>query len=345
MRLEASQLAAAAQRKLAPVYLVAGDEILLVDEACAAIRNRAAAEGYERRVHTVEAGFDWNDFFAEVYSPSLFAPRSLHELRVTNAKPGDSGGKILLQIAENPPAQTILLVIAGKLDKTAQQTKWVTALEAAGVAVMVRPLDAAQWPAWIQARLQARGVVATADAVAQLAYHLEGNALAAAQEIDKLALLYGAQRVEAADVIADLSDDSRFTVFAWVDACVAGDAADAMRKLERLLREGTEPVLCLWALTRELRTLTSMARALSLGEREAQVLQNFGVWTQRKPLVTKALKRLRYAQWQRLVRELAQGERIAKGRAAGDIAFELERLTLAVCGVRSASSLFTAPLA
>lgn len=338
MRLDAAQLPAQVKQKLAPAYLVAGDEVLLVEECCAAIRAQALAQGYERNQYTVESGFDWNALFADYYSPSLFSPRSLFEVRLPTGKPGDTGAKMLVQLLENPPAHALLLVIAPKLDKTALQSAWVNAVAERGVVATVWPLDPARWREWLAQRLRTRGVHAHPEAVQALAYHMEGNLLACAQEIDKLALLYGNQTVQAEDIAASLSDNSRFTIYSWVDACLAGDAGEALRKLARVRSDGTEPILLLWAFAREARTLARMARAVADGQNIAQVVQSHGVWTQRKPLVTQALRRVKPAQWLRLIQDCARADRVLKGRAVadvGDIDFVLEQLTLACCNVRT----------
>lgn len=333
MRVDASQLANQVQQRLAPVYLISGDEPLLAEECCALVRDRARAAGYERTALTVESGFDWNALFADMYSPSLFSPRALYEVRLASGKPGDTGGAILAQLAQKPPPHTVLLVVTGKLDKTSQASKWVTALETAGVFVQVWPIEAARLPDWINRRLRAQGLSAEPAVTELLAYHMEGNLLAAAQEIDKLALLFPDQTIRADDVAEVLSDSSRFTVFGWVDACVGGDAGEVRRKLARLRTEGVEPILLLWAIARELRTLAQMALALKGGKNEQAVLAQFHVWANRKLLVSKALRRLPAGRCLGLLGQAARADRVLKGRAPGDIWHELERLGLACCAV------------
>lgn len=333
MRLDAAQLSAQVQQRLAPVYLISGDDPLLVEECCAQVRQHAQAAGYERTPLMVESGFDWNSLFADMYSPSLFSPRALYEVRIPNGKPGETGAGILTQLAQKPPPHTILLVVAPKLDKAALSTKWVEALEAAGALVQVWPLDAARLPDWIERRLHASGVAAEPGVSQLLAHHMEGNLLAAAQEIDKLALLFPDQTIRAEDVVEGLSDNSCFTVFNWVDACLAGDASDMRRKLARLRTEGVEPILLLWAAAREFRAMAQMSQAIKAGKGEAAVLAQFHVWSTRKPIVTRALRRLPAGRWLGLVVQAARADRVLKGRQQGDIWHELERLGLACCMV------------
>lgn len=333
MRLEWDQLRQQVARTLAPVYLIAGDEPLLVDECVAAIAAAAQQQGYERHRRQVESGFDWQALHADMHAPSLFSPRALYELRLPSGKPGDAGGKLLTQIAQRPPADTILVVSAGKLDKATQEAAWTKAITAAGVFVPIWPLDRARLPAWIEARLRAAGVKAEAGVAEALAYHMEGNLLACAQEIDKLALLFGSAPVTPAAVAECLSDSSRFSVYHWVDACLAGDAGDMLRKFARVRGDGSEAALMLWALVRELRQLSAIALRIARGVTPAAAMQAAHVWSQRQALVGRALKRLTWRSCAHLLARAAAVERVVKGQAPGDRWHELELLALACCGV------------
>lgn len=330
-----AHLAQATAASLRPVYLIYGDEPLLVDECGNALRMRARELGYiERSVYTVESGFDWNDLYAATRSLSLFAERRLLELRLPSGKPGDAGAKMLIQLAQHPAADTILLVIAGKLDKAARESAWANALDAAGASIALWPLNAAQLPAWIGARLQAQQLRPEAGVVELLAQYTEGNLLAAAQEVDKLALLAQGGVIRLSDAQDSLSDNARYNVYGLVDACLQGAAASAARMLASLRAEGVEPILVLWALARELRTMAQISSQLAQGQPEASVLQANRVWSNRRALVTQALRRLRPAQWLVLLVRAARVDRILKGRAPGEVWQELEILVLAVCGIR-----------
>jgi DNA polymerase-3 subunit delta len=336
MRLTPAQLGRHLQQGLLPIYLVAGDEPLLVDEACALVRSHAQAQGFsERQVLTVESGFDWNGFAADLSSPSLFAARSLYELRLPTGKPGESGAKTLVELAARPAPDSLLVVITGKLDKAAQQSKWVTALESAGALVTVWPLEAARLPEWIGARLRARGVRVEPGVTELLAHYTEGNLLASAQEVDKLALLFGDETVTVAGAREAMSDDARFSVYGLVDACLAGEPASILRILTRLRAEGTEPILVLWALAREVRSLAQMAAQLEQGKGEAAVLDTFRVWPQRKALVGKGLKRMSSGRWLMLLARAARLDKVVKGRLPGDVWHELEVLALGMAGIQA----------
>jgi len=333
MQINTDQLARQLERGLAPLYLVSGDEPLQVEESGDAIRRRAEAGGCsERSVFTVEPGFDWDGLRTATQSLSLFAERRLIELRLPTGRPGEAGAALLSELAGNASADIVLLVITGKLDKTQRESSWVQAIETAGTHVVIWPLDAQKLPAWLTQRFAARGLKPEAGVVDLLAWHLEGNMLAAAQEVDKLAMLCLNGRVAHADVEESLADSARFSVYQLVDAALAGEVVAARRILASLRTEGTEPILMLWALARELRTLAQMGQELARGKPESSVLAR--AWAQRRTLVGKALRRHPAPVWLDFVRRSAQLDRILKGRETGDVWLELERLLLAVAGLK-----------
>jgi len=335
MQVAPEQLAAHLERGLAPVYFISGDEPLTAQECADAVRRAAAAAGFgERRVYTVESGFDWSGLQADARSGSLFAQRRLIDLRLPSGKPGEEGARTLAAMAADPAPDVLLLVTTGRLEKAARGAKWVAALERAGVAVTVYPIDAAQLPRWIERRMRAAGLVPGPGVVEMLAHFTEGNALACAQEIDKLALA-GPREVSADDIAGNLGDNARFNVYALADAALKGDGAAILRVLRVLAAEGEAPVLVAWALVREIRELARMSAAIAAGRSEAQVLDEFRVWQRRKALVRRALARTVPEAWYGLVRAAARVDRVVKGRQAGDAWLELERLALALGGVRA----------
>ncbi|MCR4300142.1 MAG: DNA polymerase III subunit delta [Sulfuricaulis sp.] len=335
MQINVEQLSNQLKRGLAPVYFVYGEEVLLVEESCRAIRDTAHAAGYlDRQSFTVESGFDWNGFFATTQSLSLFAERRLIELRLPTGKPGEAGAKILVEIAAQPPADTVLLVLGGKLDKATRAVKWVKALEAASVTVVAYPLEAALWPAWIRRRMDAKGLKPGPGVVDLLAHLMEGNLLACAQEIDKLSLRFGSGEVGLDDIEDNLGDNARYNVFALVDTSLRGDAAGVGRILNSLRGEGVEPILVLWALAREARELAQMASLVADGQPVIRVLETRRVWSKRKPLIGGALKRLSPTLTQDLLLRAARTDRILKGRARGDVWQELQCLALSMSGLK-----------
>ncbi|MFA7592528.1 MAG: DNA polymerase III subunit delta [Thiohalobacteraceae bacterium] len=333
MQLKPEQLAQHLQKHLAPVYLIHGDELLLVQEAADAIRAAARARDYaDREVLTVERDFDWNRLTEASNNLSLFAERRILEVRLPTGKPGDAGGKALRAYAARPAEDTLLLIISGKLDAQQRKSKWVTDLEAAGVGVPVWPVDARALPAWIRARMRAAGLQPTPAAVDLLAERIEGNLLACAQEIDKLALLVGEGPVDAAAVTAAVADSARFDVFGLVDSALAGEPGRSLRMLVGLRGEGVEPVLVVWALARELRTLAAMAWETAHGESPGQVMARHRVWKARQGPIGKALTRHRLDTWLDLLRRCAHLDQMVKGQAPGNVWDELVQLCLLLAG-------------
>lgn len=214
MKIRLDQLKIQLQKTLAPIYFVSGDEPFQVGEACQLIREQARAQGVtEREVFHVDRSFDWNQLTASAGAMSLFAERKLIEVQLPTGKPGDAGAKALVAYAEQAAEENILLVISGKLEAAQQRSKWYKALDKVGAMLAIWPIDAAQLPQWIRQRLQLRGLKPTPEAVALLADRVEGNLLAADQEMEKLLLLNGAGDVDAEQVMEAVSDSARFDAF------------------------------------------------------------------------------------------------------------------------------------
>lgn len=335
MKLYSNQLGDHLNRSLLPVYLVAGDEPLLVNEAVSAIRNKAKEAGYsEREVWTVERGFDWNVLHESSQSLSLFAQKKIIELRLPTGKPGDQGGKALSAMAqtikEAASEDTLLLVVSSKVD---QRGKWVKALEAAGAMITIYPLEARDMPGWINQRLISHGLTAGPGVLDMLAWHFEGNLLAASQEVEKLALLYSGQ-LNTSDLGEALSENARFSVFKLADSCLSGDLVASNRILQNLKSEAIAPVLVLWALSREARSIGQMAQDVQNGQSIEQVLQSHGVWSKRRPAMKAALGRLRPVSCSRLLQRAARTDRVIKGRLTGEAWQTLQELVMAFCGKR-----------
>lgn len=329
MRLRPEQLATHLQQGLAPLYLVFGDEPLLAQEAADAIRSAARQEGYgEREVFTVEAGFKWPSLLAGGSNLSLFAEKRIAELRIPTGKPGMEGSKTIEQYCANLPPDTLTLVTCPKLDKSQQASKWFKALDGAGAAVQVFPVERGRLPEWIAGRLAAQEQRADREALQFLADRVEGNLLAAYQEIRKLGLLHPAGTLSFAQVKEAVLDVSRYDVFNLAEAMLAGDAARFTRILEGLRGEGVGAVLVLWALTQEIRTLARLALGQSRGIPLAQGMRDARVWDSRQSLVERALKRNSGGRLVAAIKRAALIDRTIKGLERGDVWDELLQLGL-----------------
>jgi DNA polymerase-3 subunit delta len=313
--------------ELKPVYLIAGEEHLLALEAADAVRARARALGFaEREVLDAEAQFDWGALARAGATPSLFAARRLIELRLPTGRPGKEGGEALVAYCAAPPPDTVLLITASQWSREQEKTAWVASVERVGLYAPAWPLKPEEFVAWIGQRMAARGLRADRDAIAALAARVEGNSLAAAQEIDKLVLLCGGQPLDAQTLERLVADSARFDAFQLGDAALAGHAARALRILDGLRAEGEPVPVLLGAILYPLQLLARLAAttqptALFRAER---------IWPAREALYRKALLRGEGAHWQRCLLHAGWIDRIAKGRAIGDAWQELERLVLAI---------------
>ena len=318
MRLSPDKLAAHLRKNLAPLYLVFGEETLLAQEAADAIRAAARQQGYhERECLTVETGFNWHTLRQRASSPSLFANRRLLELRMGDAKPGDAGSKAFSDYAGRPAEDAVLLITAGKLDWQTQKGRWFAALDGVGVVVAAMPVEARQLPNWIERRLRDRGLNPAPDAVTVLSERVEGNLLAAAQEIEKLVLTAADQPLTAETILSAVGDSARYSIYDFVDAALLGQPERVTRILDGLRGEGIEPVLVNWALHREVRVLTALAFARGQRQPQDAVFSAHKVWDKRKPLLQQTLQRLTLADSRRLLKACARIDRAIKGAGPG----------------------------
>lgn len=316
------------------VTLVFGDEPLLVEETADAIRAGAQEAGYdERLVMSVEPGFDWGRLEEAARSMSLFSSRRLIDLRLPTGKPGD-GARALTLYCEAPPADTMLLIVSGRLDWATRKSKWFKAVEKAGRVIEKKPVPASQLSGWIMARARERGIRLEKEAATLLSHFTEGNLLAAAQEVDKLKLLAAEQAtIGYDDVAGSITDNARFNVFTLVDYCLAGDAVRAMRSLDGLQKEGVEPIIIAWALATQIRTLYRLSLAIESGEPRAQAMRSLRIWAKQAPLVNKALDRLGPDGWGSVLQDAAALDRVLKGRAPGSVWAGIERICLSMCRI------------
>jgi DNA polymerase-3 subunit delta len=320
-------------KKLSPIFIVSGDEPLLSQEAADAVRSAARQlEFTERETFDIDARFDWNLVFNETNSLSLFSDKKILELRITNGKPGDKGSKALCELCENPNDSNLILVILPKLDKGAYQSKWMKTLESKGVHIQVWPVTPEQLPRWINQRLVQCGIEASQGAVDILADRVEGNLLAAMQEINKLKLLSLEGKVNADIMSTVVADSARYNLFSFVDKVLDGDAQSAAKALRGLENEGTEPLALLWAITRELRTLNKASHQILLGNSKDKALKSAGVWDKRIPIFRKALSRLSAAHLRMLMHQASAIDRGVKGLRQADIWDELTTLVLSFAG-------------
>lgn len=335
MRLYPEKLAGHLQQQLLPVYLVSGDEPLLVQECCDQIRQKAREQGCNEReiIDGDIASFNWQDILHSAASMSLFADRKLVELRLASGKPGAEGSKALCEYLDISSGEDVLLIVSGKIDKQSTNSKWYKALDKAGVTIQVWPVDAKSLPRWLQQRVQAAGMSIDSDALQLLCDRVEGNLLAAVQEVEKLKLLAADSRITTKTVTEAVSDNARYNVFEMADNALKGDASASLRMLHGLRAEGSEPPVVLWTLAREIRTLYEAQSACDRGQSPQQALSALRVWQNRMPFMQAALARHDSNSLSLLLEQASQTDGSIKGFAGGKPWDNLERLVTGICRV------------
>lgn len=318
MKFAADRLAAHLTKTLAPVYLVAGDEPLLVAEALESIRRCARRNGFEQRdLVIVERGYNWEKLEGDADNLSLFATRRILELRLATPRPGEDGSRTIRSLVERADPDRLLLIATTKLDKAAFKTVWVKTIETNGIIVQVWPIERCYLPRWLQERAGRARLTLTTGAADLLADRVEGNLLAADQEIQKLALLLGEGSVDERMVLEAVASNTRFDVFRLTDAILAGDANRSLAVLDGLRAEGIAPALVSWVLCRELCLLARLKSSVQQGDSEDRALLKHRVWKSRQPLVKRALQRYRLWQLTDLMAKAAEVDHVIKGVSQG----------------------------
>ncbi|MBM3390653.1 MAG: DNA polymerase III subunit delta [Betaproteobacteria bacterium] len=330
MQLRADQLTAHLARNLAPLYVLHGDEPLLVIEAGDAIRAAARAKGFsEREVLVAGANFKWDALMLAAGNMSLFGDSKLVDLRIPNGKPGRDGGEMLARYCTALPEGVLTLVTLPQLDWTARKAAWFNALAQAGVAIELNAPALAELPEWIAQRLARQSQSAEHGALEFIAVHVEGNLLAAHQEIQKLGLLYPEGKLTLAQVEDAVLNVARYDVDKLRAALLDGDAARCARLLEGLRGEDVAPPLLLWAFASEIRTLAALRAAQDEGRPLAAALRAERVFDDRREAALKrALDRLRAPQLRAALLAAARIDRMIKGLVQGDVWDEFLQLGL-----------------
>jgi DNA polymerase-3 subunit delta len=320
--------------QLRPVYLLAGEELLVL-EAADALRAQARKLGYaEREVLDVVNHFDWDDLARAAAGMSLFATRRLLDLRLPTGRPGTEGAKAINEFCANPPPDVTLLITATEWSNK-HEGAWTKNLDAAGALVVFNAPRPNEWASWIGARLSSRGLSATPDAAALLAERVEGNLLAAAQEIDKLVVLHGQGKIDAQEMENLVADSARYDAFKLTDAAFAGEGGRALRILAGLHAEGEELIGLMGWLVNQLQLALRLANARDF----AAQARAERLWPAREQLFRKALRRAPREHWLQCLARAARIDRMAKGREQGNAWLEAERLIAAIAEPRAAGAL------
>lgn len=297
---------------LSPVYLLSGDEPLQMMEAADAVRRVAREQGFvDREILRVEAGFDWSALSQAADEMSLFSQRKILDLRLEKQSPGAKGSKALTEYVKRLPEDKILLITCQRMDGRQKNSAWVKALNGAGVMVQFWDLSLPQTLGWVAKRLRQQGMQPTQDAVRLLTERVEGNLLAAAQEIDKLKLLFGEGEISEEQVLASVSDSARFSVFDLSTAIAAANSKRVQHILYHLRHEGIATPLVLWVLNDLVTQLAEASHIMRNGGNEQQALGK--VPRPRQKMLQPALRRLQSVDWLQINQKAIETDRLIKG--------------------------------
>jgi DNA polymerase-3 subunit delta len=341
MRTTTEQLQQHLARGLNALYTVFGDETLLALEASDRIRARARSEGYsERQVLTADSGFRWNELAFAGSSQSLFGARRILELRVPTGKPGADGSEALQRYSEGLPPDTVTLVVLPGIDWRAQKSGWFDALDRAGIVIEAKPVTRKALPAWLAGRLRAQNQEAGPETLEFIADRVEGNLLAAHQEVQKLALLFPAGAItyeQARDAVLDVT---RYDVFKLGEAMIEGEVLHLARMVDGLKGEGVAPPLVLWAIAEEIRAIGRVLDGMASGRTPPQLWREARVWgSSHQGLMQQHCRRFTKEQVEAALAHAARTDRMVKGLIRGDVWDELLQLALRLTAGAAAKSL------
>ena len=329
MRIKLEQLPSQLQKQTAPLYVLFGNEPLLILEATDLIRDHARQQGYtERALFSVDQHFDWSDLFNASNNLSLFGDRRIMDIRIPSGKPGKEGSKAIEIYCNALPPDTLTLITLPRIDKQGQATKWFKTLETTGTLIPVYPIERDQLPGWIGQRLGKQQQKADSATLQFLADQVEGNLLAAHQEIQKLALLYPVGNLTFKQVKDVVLNVARYDVYQLSDAMIAADTVRYTRILSGLQGEGIAPLLILATLAEQIRQLIVIRKGLDNGQPSTQLLQAARIWGDRQKSVLSAAKRINRQSLTQGLPHAAKIDRIIKGVAQGDVWDELLQLGL-----------------
>lgn len=338
MKISTEQLAPTLAKSLHPIYIISGDELLLIDECLDQLRTSFKQQQFlEREVFHVEAGFDWYGLWQSLQSQSLFSDKKWIELRLPSCRPGEKATKLLSDYAASVDQQaieTVLIIVMPKLDARIAQTKWFKQLEKAALWIPIWPISAQQWPSWLKRKLTAHGLQLDPDAFKFFANRVEGNLLAAHQEVIKLSLLVeNKPRLTLTDIQNVVVDSSRFNAFVLVDNALQGDSERVVWIMSGLKQEGVQPLLILGALVREIRSLCLMKEQQQQGIPLDQLIKQANIWPKNRITgFRRALNQLNIQECESLLLLAADIDGVVKGIQQGNAWSLLTELCLKLAG-------------
>lgn len=333
MKVRADQLPQQLNKNLSSLYIISGDEVLLIQEAADSIRQAAHASGIHERLRFVaDAQFDWQDVINENQSLSLFSNQRLFDIQID--KMGEKHTKALSQLAQSLTSDNTILLTLPKIDARTQKAKWFTQLESQGVFVQIWPIDANRLSAWVQKRAQSLDLSLTRDAASIICERGEGNLLALSQELEKLVLIHGTgTKIDAEKVAESVADSSRYSIYDLSDRILMGKTKEAMHCLGQLLGEGVEASIILWLFNRETQTLMSLLQSMQTMNLR-QACQSQKIWDKRIPFYENAMSRHNQGTLPYIQNYLALMDKRIKGLEGPDLTIGFRNLVMMFCGYK-----------
>ena len=330
MNVRPDQLKSSISKSVYPVYMVSGDEPLQQMESLDLIRAFLREQDFaEREILDVDAQFDWQRLMDEAANMSLFASRRIVELRLPSAKPGKQGSQVLKDYLSRPPEDTVLIINAGKIDGNSKKSAWYKAIDQSGLVVQCWPVPVDKLSHWLKQRFKARDMDADNEVLAYISQHVEGNLLAADQEIEKLYLLLGPGKITYADVAEAITSQSRYSVFELVDMLLVGNSQRVIKIITGLKAEGIAPVVVNWALTKDIRLLALASQDVSSAD---FMLKRSGVWQSRINMFKSCMSRHTPRSLQLMLKRCSYLDAVSKGMIDANIWDEIETLCVRMAG-------------
>ncbi len=336
MNIQPQKLGDALGKKLMPVYLIFGEEPLQVMEACDQIRAVCRQSGYDvtERFQVDNArSFNWDELMMAGNSMSLFGDRKIIDLHIPSGKPGNEGSAIFKKWCDDPPPDSVMLISAGKLEGRFRNLAWYKAIDAIGITVQALPLSRQQTAQWIENRLARASLSTDPEGIELLTRMVEGNLLAARQEIEKLAILYPGGQVSPAQVLACVTDSSRYTILDLVDSALQRQPGRALKVLDALRVAGDPPVLICWHLASEVRKIATVAAKTRAGESASRAMMQAGIWKNRQSLVASAMRSRPDQFWLHSISDCSYLDRLSKGLSGGDLWDEISGFVARLAGL------------
>jgi DNA polymerase III subunit delta len=330
MNVRPDQLQSVIAKNMYPVYMVSGDEPLQQMESLDLIRSFLRQSDYsEREILDVDAQFDWQRLMDEAANMSLFATRRIVELRLPSAKPGKQGSQVLKDYLSRPPEDTVLIINAGKIDGNSKKSAWYKAVDQNGLVVQCWPVPVDKLSYWLQQRFKVRDMDADNEVLTYISQHVEGNLLAADQEIEKLYLLLGPGKITYADVAEAITSQSRYSVFELVDMMLTGDTRRVIKIIAGLKAEGVVPVIVNWALAKDIRLLAQASQDVSSAD---FTLKRSGVWQSRVAMFKSCLARHSQRSFHLMLKRCSYIDAASKGMIDTNVWDEIETLCIRLAG-------------